>query len=130
MAKKVEHKHELLENPEAIKETLVGAETWIERNPKTVIGIATLILLLVGGYFGFSYYRDDQNVQAQKQMFQAVHYFEADSLDLALKGDGNNLGLIDIIDAYGITDAAKLANYYAGVCYLKQGKFEVSRLYL
>ena len=130
MAKKVEHKHELLENPEAIKDTLVGAETWIEGNPKTVIGIAALILLAVGGYFGFSYYRDGKNVQAQKEMFQAVHYFEADSLDRALNGDGNNLGLIAIIEDYGITDAAKLANYYAGVCYLKQGKFELARLYL
>src|SRR5690348_17084554 len=130
MAKKVEHKHELLENPEAIKETLVGAETWMERNPKTVIGIGALIVLVVGGYFGFSYYRDNQNAQAQKEMFQAVHYFESDSLDRALNGDGNNLGLIAIIEDYGITDAAKLANYYAGVCYLKQGKFEVARLYL
>jgi TolA-binding protein len=34
------------------------------------------------------------------------------------------------IDDYGITDAANLANYYAGVCYLKQGKFELARLYL
>ena len=130
MAKKVEHKHELLENPEAIKETLVGAETWIEGNPKTVIGIGALIVLVVGGYFGFIHYRDGKNDLAQKEMFQAVHYFEADSLDLALKGDGNNLGFIAIIEDYGITDAARLANYYAGVCYLKQGKFEVSRLYL
>lgn len=130
MAKKVEHKHELLENPEAIKETLVGAETWMERHPKTVIGIGALIVLVVGGYFGFSYYRDNQNAQAQKEMFQAVHYFESDSLDLALNGDGNNLGLIAIIEDYGITDAAKLANYYAGVCYLKQGKYKAARLYL
>ena len=37
---------------------------------------------------------------------------------------------LNIIDDYGITDAANLANYYAGVCYLKQGKFELARLYL
>src|SRR5512146_1260916 len=104
MAKKVEHKHELIENPEALKETLAGAENWLERNPKIVIGIAAIIVLVVGGYFGFSYYKDNQNAQAQKEMFQAVHYFEADSLDLALKGDGNNLGFINIIEDYGITD--------------------------
>ena len=63
-------------------------------------------------------------------MFQAVYYFEADSLDKALNGDGNNLGFLEIIDEYGITDAANLANYYAGVSYLKQGKFELARLYL
>jgi tetratricopeptide (TPR) repeat protein len=131
MAKKVEeHKHELLENPQALADRLQGAETWAEKHPKTVIGISVLIALIVGGFFGFRYYKDSLEGEAQNEMFQAVRYFEADSLDLALTGDGNNLGFIDIIDDYGITDAANLANYYAGVAYLKQGKFEVARLYL
>ncbi len=130
MAKKEEHKHELLENPEALKEKLAGAESWLESNPKTVIGFAAAILLLVGGYFGFQYYKQSQNVLAQKEMFQAVFYFESDSLDRALNGDGNNLGFLNIVEDYGITDAGNLANYYAGVCYLKQGKYELARLFL
>jgi tetratricopeptide (TPR) repeat protein len=130
MAKKVEQKHELVENPEALAEKLHGAESWIERNPKTVIAILAGILLLVGGYFGYQYYKDNQEAEAQREMFQAVYYFEADSLDLALNGDGNNLGFTQIIDDYGITEAANLANFYAGAAFLKQGKFEVARLYL
>jgi TolA-binding protein len=130
MAKKEEHKHELLENPEAIKDRLIGAENWIESNPKIVVGIAVVILLAIGGYFGFHYYKSTQNVEAQKEMYQAVYYFEADSLGKALDGDGNSFGFLQIIDKYGITDAGKLANYYAGVCYLKQGKYELARLYL
>lgn len=130
MAKKVEHKHELLENPQALADKLQGAETWAEKHPKTVIGVSVLIALIVGGYFSFQYYKDSQETEAQREMFQAVYYFEADSLDLALNGDGNNLGFLDIIDEYGVTDAAKLANYYSGIAYLKQGKFEVARLYL
>jgi TolA-binding protein len=130
MAKKVEHKHELLENPEALKEKLEGAENWLEQNPKIVVGIAAAILIIVGGYFAFNYYKNNQNILAQNEMFQAVYYFEADSLDKALNGDGNNLGFLQIIDEFGITDAANLANYYAGVSYLKQGKYELARLYL
>jgi TolA-binding protein len=130
MAKKEEHKHELLENPEALKEKLAGAENWLEQNPKIVVGVAAAILIVVGGYFAFNYYKNSQNDLAQKDMFQAVYYFEADSLDKALNGDGNNLGFLEIIDEYGITDAGNLANYYAGVSYLKQGKFELARLYL
>lgn len=130
MAKKVEHKHELVENPQALAEKLHGAETWMERHPKTSIGVMAAVLLIIGGYFGYHYYKDNQESEAQREMFQAVYYFEADSLDRALNGDGNNLGFVAIIDDYGITDAAKLANYYAGVAYLKQGKFEVARLYL
>ncbi len=130
MAKKVEHKHELIENPQALAEKLRGAENWMERNPKAAIGILAAAVLLIGGYFGFQYYKDNQEAEAQREMFQAVYYFEADSLDLALNGDGNNLGFINIIEDYGITNAANLANYYAGVSFLKQGKFEVARLYL
>jgi TolA-binding protein len=84
----------------------------------------------VGGYFAFNYYKGNQDALAQNEMFQAVYYFEADSLDKALNGDGNNLGFLQIIDEFGITDAANLANYYAGVSYLKQGKYELARLYL
>ena len=73
MAKKEEHKHELLENPEAIKDRLIGAENWIESNPKIVVGIAVAILLAVGGYFGFHYYKSTQNGEAQKEMSQAVY---------------------------------------------------------
>lgn len=130
MAKKVEHKHELVENPQALAEKLQGAETWMERNPRIAVGILAAVVLIVGGYFGFQYYKENQEGEAQREMFQAVYYFEADSLELALNGDGNNLGFIDIIEDYGITDAAKLANYYAGAAFLKQGKYEVARLYL
>ena len=130
MAKKEEHKHELLENPEALKEKLVGAETWVESNSKLVAGVGLVIVLIVAGYLGFTWYKNSQNTQAQKEMFQAVYYFEADSLDKALDGDGNNLGFLAIIDDYGFSDAANLANFYAGAAYLKQGKFELARLYL
>lgn len=130
MAKKEEHKHELLENPAALAEKLEGAENWMERHPKLMLGIASAVLLVVAGYFGFKYYIEGQNTQAQKEMFQAIYYFEADSLNQALNGDGNNLGFIDIIDEYKFTEAANLANFYAGVCFLKQSKFDAAILYL
>jgi tetratricopeptide (TPR) repeat protein len=130
MAKKEDHKNDLLENPDVLAEKLGDAENWLESNAKLVIGIGVAIALGVAGYFGFNYYKEDQNAQAQKEMFQAVYYFEADSLVKALDGDNNNLGFIDIIKDYGITDAGNLANYYAGACYLKQGKYAEAIDYL
>jgi tetratricopeptide (TPR) repeat protein len=125
MAKKEESK-DLLENAEVIQEKLVDVETWLERNPKTAIGITAAILLVVGGFFGYRYYMGNQDGLAQKEMFQAIHYFEADSLNLALNGDGNNLGFLQIIDDYGRTDAGNLANFYTGVIYLKQAKYPLA----
>lgn len=129
MAKKEENK-DLLENPEVIQEKLVSAEGWLEQNPKTAIGIVTIILLVIGGYFGYHYYNGNQDTIAQKEMFQAIRYFESDSLNLALNGDGNILGFLQIIEDYSSTDAGNLANFYAGATYLKQGKFPLAIFHL
>lgn len=129
MAKKDEKK-DLLENPEVIKEKLVGVEHWIETNPKIVFGALGVIALVIAGYFGYRHWTGSKDEQAQKDMFQAIRYFEADSLNLALNGDGNNLGFLAIIDDYGMTSSGGLANYYVGYIYLKQGKFQPAILYL
>ncbi len=129
MAKKEENK-DLLENPEVLQEKLVDVESWFERNPKIVIGVVAGLMLVVGGFFGYRYYLTNQDAQAQTEMFQAVRYFEADSLNLALNGDGNNLGFLQIIEDYGQTDAANLANFYVGAIYLKQGKFPLAIFHL
>ena len=128
MAKKEENK-DLLESPEVIAEKLEGVEHWIERNPKVILAAVAVLVVLVGGFFGFRYYVDSQNELAQSEMFQAVRYFEMDSLNLALKGDGNNLGFEQITEDYPMTDAANLASYYAGAVALKQGKYALAVLY-
>lgn len=138
MAKQQEEKksEDLLQSSEALQEKVMGVEHWIENNPKIVLGVVGVLVLVVGGFFGYRYYTDQQNDEAQKQMFQAIRYFEqhidsgSDSLEIALKGDGNNMGFIEIAEDYGNTQAGKLANFYAGAIFLKQGKYNVARLYL
>ena len=63
-------------------------------------------------------------------MFVAEQYFETDSFNLALYGDGNYSGFLEIIDDYGITKAANLSKYYAGISFLKLGQFEDAIDYL
>ncbi len=126
---KNEEKKDLLENAEVLAEKVEGAEHWIEQNPKIVFGVLGVIALIVGGYFAFRYWTSSQDDLAQKDMFQAVRYFEADSLELAFNGDGNNLGFKQIIEDYSMTEAGNLANFYAGFVCLKQGKFPLAVLY-
>jgi TolA-binding protein len=128
VGKKEENK-DLLENSEVIAEKVEGVEHWIEQNPRIVFGVLGVIVLIVGGYFGYRYWTGTQDDLAQKEMFQAVRYFEADSLNLAMNGDGNNLGFKQIIEDYPMTDAGNLANFYAGVISLKQGKFPLAIVY-
>jgi tetratricopeptide (TPR) repeat protein len=56
-------------------------------------------------------------------MFVAENYFEKDSFNIALNGSGNYPGFLQIIDDYSFTKSANLAHYYAGICYLRTGKF-------
>jgi tetratricopeptide (TPR) repeat protein len=129
MAKKEENKS-VIENSEVIAEKLEGFEHWVEDNSKTVIGIVVVIQLAVGGFFGYRYWIDKQNLVAQTEMFQAIRYFEADSLNLAMKGTANVPGFETIIEEYSMTPAANLAHFYAGAIMLKQGNFPLAIFYL
>ena len=121
---------EFYENPDVLAEKISKTEELIEKNKNLLLGVLSVIALVIAGIFGYRYYMDGQNDEAQIEMFQAVFYYEADSLDLALNGDGNNYGFLDIIDNYGGTEAANLARFYTGSAYLKQGQFEDAVEYL
>lgn len=117
-------KESALENPEVIVEKLSTLEQYLEKNSKLVGAVVLGIALLIGGFFGYRYWISTQDDEAQGQMFAAVHFFEADSLNKALKGDGNNPGFLAIAEDYPMTKAGNLAHFYAGAIYLKQGKFQ------
>jgi tetratricopeptide (TPR) repeat protein len=122
--KKADKGNEFLESSEALAEQLSKSEQFLEKNKKSVIVILGAIAVIVSAIFLFRYYLNNQENLAQVDMFQAVYYFESDSLEKALNGDGNNYGFLDIIDNYGMTKAANLSQFYTGVCYLKTGEFE------
>ena len=128
--KKEEKGSDLLENPAVLAEKLTKTEQFLEQNRKIVIAVIGGLAVIVSAFFLYRYYVSNQDNQAQIDMFQAVYYFEADSLQKALNGDGNNYGFLDIIDSYSITKTGNLANYYAGVSYLKLGEFQKAIDYL
>jgi predicted negative regulator of RcsB-dependent stress response len=127
MTKETVKKHsefeELVESPDALAERLSQSEDFVKKNKSKLLGFFALIAAVVVGGFLYYNYRSTQNQEAQQAMFQAVYYFEADSLNKALNGDGQYEGLLQIADEYGSTDAGNLANFYAGAALLKQGKF-------
>ena len=99
---------------------IIKAKDFWERNSK-IISIAFVVVVLgVGGYFGYKNFIQKPNEEkAVDTLYKAEEYFRMDSVNLALKGDGQYLGFLKVIDKYGSTDAGNLACYYAGVCYVK-----------
>lgn len=122
--------NELLENPEALAQELSKWEQWLEKHKNTTIAVISVIALVIAAVFGYRYYIAYQNTEAQNEMFQAVYYFEQDSVVQALRGDGANLGFIQIEEDYRGTAAANLAKFYIGASYLKLEDYESSLLYL
>lgn len=97
-------------------------QQFIEKNKTAVIGggIALLVAIGAGLYFGGVFSGD--NAEANADMYRAARFFESDSLDKALKGDGQNPGFERIADEYSGSKAGNLAKYYAGVALLKKGQ--------
>jgi tetratricopeptide (TPR) repeat protein len=116
--------NELLENPEVLAEQLSRTEEFLEKNKTIVFGVGGLIAVIIAGFILFNYYTSTQNDTAQRELFQAVYYFEADSLGKALNGDGNSYGFLEIIEEFPLTEAGNLAKFYAGTIYLKLGDNE------
>jgi TolA-binding protein len=116
--------NELIENPEVIAEKIVPGEDFLKNNSKILAGVLAVAIVLIGGILFFQYNTQQQNEKAQAEMFQAVYFFEQDSVDFALNGDGINKGFLNIIESYPRTDAANLAHFYTGSIYLSQKKFE------
>ena len=122
---------EQVDNLQELESALTKTEQFIEDNQKIITYAVGGIILIVAAYLGFNrFYLHPKEVEANSQMFMAENYFEKDSFNLAINGDGNYLGFLDIVDEYGMTKAANRASYYLGVSYLHLGQFEEALDYL
>jgi len=116
---------------ESVENALSKTEHYIEENQKSLTIIVAVIILIVGGYLGYKrFVMSPKESEAKSQMWMAEQYFARDSFNLALNGDGNYLGFLDIVEEYGITKSANLACYYSGISYLRIGEFESAIEYL
>jgi len=114
-----------------IEETLSKTEQYIENNQENLVRIVGAIVVVIALFIGYQkLYIAPMEKEAQVDMFMAELYFQKDSFNLALNGDGQYLGFIDIADEYSGIKAGALANYYAGLSYLNTGDFENAIEYL
>jgi tetratricopeptide (TPR) repeat protein len=117
-----------------IDPNLQGIQLFYEKNKKmvTYAGGGLLVLIAALCYFKLMYLPEKEN-EASNEIFWAQNYFEVDSFNIALKGgvtvmspDGQKqiMGFEQIADEYSMTKSGSLANYCAGICYLRTGKYE------
>ena len=125
MAKEIKN-----ENAEAVVEAVSKTEQFFEKNGKLLTIICVAVVVACAAVFCWHKFVHQPKVaEAQGQMALAEDNFRAADYELALNGDGNVLGFVQILDEYG-TKAGKAINFYAGVCELQLGNWESAIKYL
>ena len=123
------------QNPQdaAVVEAVSKTEQFFQENGKKVmIAVVAIVVVAVAGYL-FKHLVIDANAdKAAELIVDAQDRFAVENADyaLALNGDENGAGFLDVVEQYGSTASGNIAKHYAGICYLRLGDLENAEKYL
>lgn len=118
---------------EALGTAMNKTEMFFEKNSKSMIIALLALFVLAAAIFGYrQLISQPRERKAAEMIAQAQYRFESTTPEyqLALEGDANGPGFLDVIDQYGSTRAGNLAKHYAGICYLRLGDLDNAAAYL
>ncbi len=120
--KGISRKHELRED----KVVTFYARAWeyFDQNRKLVYAALAGLVLLVLAAIGYVFYQNEQSAEAEQHLAQIVSIYEAGSYQEALDGTIDRLGLIEITEEYGGTQAGNLAHFYAADALYQLGEYD------
>lgn len=124
-----------------LDDTANKSEQWIEKNSKPLFYGLIAIAALILGYLAYTKFVSEPNEkEASNELAYPRTFFAkamtsagaaADSLyNLGLNGGDAKYGFLDVADKFSGTKSGNLANYYAGISYLKMKKYEKAIEYL
>ncbi len=123
-----------------LDETASRSEQFVIKNQKTIFIILGLIVAGILGYLAYQKYvkAPKEKVAADELAFPKAYFEDAlttsvavDSLlVLGLEGADGKYGFVDIASEFSGTKAGNLANYYAGISYLKLKNYKEAIDYL
>lgn len=108
-------------------------QDFFDKNGKTITYVLIAIVAVVAAIFGYQkFVKEPRAEKAAAAMYMAQFRFEGENADyeLALNGDEEGAGFLDVIEQYGSTPAGNLAAQYAGICYMKLGDWDNAEKYL
>ena len=125
MAKKVTERK--ISNAEKeVGQIVSRSEKFIENNKKNLsYGLLAVMVAIAAIMAYHQLYKVPKNNNAAVAIFRGQHYFDIDSFNVALYGNGFDFdGFEYIIQKYSGTKSGNLAKAYAGICYYKTGDME------
>ncbi len=118
---------------EALGEAVSKTEKFFDENGKKVVYAIIALVVLALAIFGYKALVVEPNMaKASDMLLEAQERFDSQTPDyeLALNGDAEGAGFIEVADSYGSTPSGNLASHYAGICYLHLGDFDNAAAYL
>ncbi len=104
--------------PEAV-EALNKSEAFFNNHKKAIIGIlVAALLIIVGAFLYVEKVSTPRETKANTELAKSQELFNNEDFEKASEG------FIKVINDYSGTDAANLANLYAGLCYANLNKWE------
>ena len=123
-----------------LDQTASKSEQFIQKNQNIIFIVLGVVVASILGYLAYQkFVKAPKEKEAANELAFPKAYFEnainntvaADSLfTLALNGADGKYGFVDIADEYSGTKAGNLANYYAGISYLRLKKYKEAIDYL
>lgn len=120
--------------------TASKSEEWIIKHQKNIFIVLAVIVAVILGYMGYQkYVIEPKELEAADELAFPKKHFEmamtnsiqSDSLfTLSLNGADGKYGFIDVAENFSGTKAGNLANYYAGIAYLKIKDYKNAITYL
>jgi len=115
---------------ENIVQTVSKTEQFYNDYKKIIWGVIAAVVIIGAGALAFDkFVRQPKCAEASEQMYPAEQNFIQGNYDLALNGDGNVYGFVQVIEDYG-NKAGAAVYFYAGVCELQLGNWESALSYL
>jgi len=138
--KNIEDKSTTAEVFNTLDQTASKSEQFVQKNQNIIFIVLGVLVAGILGYLAYQkYVKAPKEKEAANELAFPKAYFEnainntvaADSLfTLALKGADGKYGFVDIADEYSGTKAGNLANYYAGISYLRLKQYKEAIDYL
>lgn len=105
-------------------------EFFLKYRKQILIAVAAIVIAVCGYVTYTSFFAGPREEKASTALAKAQEAFGQGDYQKALNGDKAQEGFLAVADNYGGTDAANLAELYAGLCYANLGKWAEAVKYL
>ena len=113
-------------------ESSSNSEAFFFKFKKQILIAVVAVIVVIGGIILYkAFVQGPREEKASTAIARGQQYFNGEQFDKALNGDGAGYaGFVKIASDYSGTDAANLANLYAGLSYYNLGKYAEAVTYL